>query len=461
MGIVNTPLIARQLDAPFAVILRPLKALSGFSGIVNVHQFLSHVNYLAGRLPDGQHVINLCENRYLFTVAFCAVALRQQINLLPPNKKPATQSRLIERYQACYVLHDDVDLANDVEAFNVNSVSFPDEASILEEVIPEIELNRLVAISFTSGSTGDSKPNPKTWQVVIESSKINASHMLADCRDSLLYQLATVPPQHMWGLETTVLLPLFESVCVADSKPLFPKDIYETLDVLPEPRIMVTTPVHLRALCASQMAFPTLQLILCATSPLSQDLAEQTERLFSAELREVYGCSEIGSMAIRNTVENSPWTLFTGIHMDISGDGCVAASTDYLPESIVLQDRIRMLDKRCFELRGRVADMVDIAGKRGSLLEINRVLMAFPGIVDGIVFMPESKQAVTRLAALVVLPNEVQCDELKKYLRQHLDNAFIPRPIFKVKQLPREENGKLPIKQLQAYYRQLVDAELT
>jgi len=232
--------------------------------------------------------------------------------------------------------------------------------------------------------------------------------------------------------------------------------------------MLVSAPVHLRALCASQLSFPVVNLVLCATSPLSDTLALEVEALLSqpepktpssvslSELREVYGCSEVGSMAIRNTAAQVDWQLFTGIRLSENDVGATLAATEYLPEPVVLQDRIQVLPSGRFKLAGRDSDMVDMAGKRGSLLELNKMLLSFPGIIDGVIFIPESQKklgrAAVRLAAMVVLPENIGILELKTYLSKHVDDAFIPRPIICVDALPREENGKLTVKRLNEHY---------
>src|SRR5690606_22508015 len=92
-----------------------------------------------------------------------------------------------------------------------------------------------------------------------------------------LFLLATVPGQHMWGLETSVLLPMFANICVSDGRPLYPMDIKAALDKLTAPRMLVSTPVHLRALAMSGISFPPVTRVLCATAPLDKALAARTE----------------------------------------------------------------------------------------------------------------------------------------------------------------------------------------
>ena len=50
---------------------------------VPVAKFLADVRAVAATLPSACYAVNLCEDRYAFLVAFCAVASRGQTNLLP------------------------------------------------------------------------------------------------------------------------------------------------------------------------------------------------------------------------------------------------------------------------------------------------------------------------------------------------------------------------------------------
>ena len=50
----------------------------------------------------------------------------------------------------------------------------------------------------------------------------------------------------MYGMELSVLLPLLGGVAVHAAKPFFPADIAAALHAARAPRLLVTTPVHLR-----------------------------------------------------------------------------------------------------------------------------------------------------------------------------------------------------------------------
>ena len=453
--ISSTPLLKRNGHDNLAWLCEPLLPFKETSGAISANTFLAHVHSVAQQLPDAEHAINLCENRYLFLVSLCAVVVKQQCNLLPSNKNIATQERLTQRYSNTYIIHDGcTDLAN-VEQVNLRFCELEKIQPLRKP--PLIPIDHLAVISFTSGSTGDAKPNLKTWHTLTHSTAINAHYMLTQ-QEGTVAHLATVPGQHMWGLETSVLFALFNNVCLVDARPLFPSTIANILKKLPEPRTLISTPLHLRALYQSNIKLPQLVSILSATAPLNQDLALSIEKTFNTELREVYGCSECGSMAIRRTAQTDLWLRFERLNFAVNKNGKIQVSAHHLPESIELEDQIDIVDNQHFKLKGRSSDQINIAGKRGSLDEINKVLNAFSGLVDGVVFFPKQKKSVPRLVAIVVLAEGVDKKQLRAHFRETLDAAFVPRPILVVQELPREDNGKLVKSKLLAFYHSLINA---
>lgn len=457
-----TPLLQRPADAPFAWLSKSLNGLeiSADGLTVSNRQFLAHVTFLMQRLPKAEYALNLCDNRYLFAVASCAVILARQTNLLPPNKALQTQKNLLSQYEHSYVLHDGevellTQLPSQAQALDLSLMDW--SLSSFQGNIPTVPVDHLALISFTSGSTGESKPNLKYWHTLQESSLINKNYMLPN-QEEVFFHLATVPGQHMWGLETSILLPLFANACLVDAKPLYPHDILDLLEKIPCPCSVIGTPLHLRALQIAQAnakrVAPKLANILCATAPLDPALAEKLEATFETELHEVYGCSEVGSMSVRRTAVTEQWTKFGGLNFTQNDAGETFVNADHLPEKIKLEDSLEMINKSQFSLRGRATDQVKVAGKRGSLAEINAILAKFSGFLDGVVFFPPQDRLVPRLVAIVVLEDGSK-DALKKHFASYLDSAFVPRPIYLVDALPREENGKLSKKALNSLYQEL------
>ena len=98
-----------------------------------------------------------------------------------------------------------------------------------------------------------------------------------------------------------------------------------------------------------------------------------------------------------------------------------------------------------FSLRGRRADLLEVAGKRASLGELTRQLLAIPGVEDGVVVQLDEEGAggVRRIAAVAVAPTLGERAILDA-LRRVVDPVFLPRRLRLVPALPRNETGKLP-----------------
>jgi acyl-coenzyme A synthetase/AMP-(fatty) acid ligase len=199
--------------------------------------------------------------------------------------------------------------------------------------------------------------------------------------------VATVPAQHMWGMETTVLLPLFAKVSVLHLSPFFPQDIANALQKLPAPRALVSSPVHLEALLRSGVELPSLERIFTATAPLSETLARNHESALDTMVVDILGSSETGIIARSHTYCETLWTLSEEIVLvtTSSGDELHAA---HLPETVLIPDIIEVAGPRRFRWLGRLQDMVNIAGKRGSLNDLNQRLLRVQGVEDGVIFMP-------------------------------------------------------------------------
>jgi acyl-coenzyme A synthetase/AMP-(fatty) acid ligase len=406
------------------------------SGPIAVGRFLAEVASLADKLPEARYVINLCANRYRFTVALAAALQRRQITLLPASEATAPLAVLAKNYAASYFLHDGNFRPQDGQ----RSVAFPSELPTGIAPLADIPFAQDAVILFTSGSTGEPAPQPRNWGALVNST-LAAGRLLGLADLAGASVLGTVPHQHSYGLESIVMLALQHGLAIHSSRSLLPADIIRDLDAMPVPRILVTTPIHLHALAAHSGALPPLHRILCATAPLSMELAQQAERRFGAPLQEIYGCSEVGQIAVRRTVETSEWTCLDGIELAEKG-GDVWASGIAAANVAPLNDVIEQCGARRFLLHGRKADMINIAGKRSSLAYLNHQLNAIEGVCDGVFILPEGAPNTTRLAAYVVAPT-LTTKAILAQLRQYLDPAFLPRPIHFVEALPRNALGKL------------------
>jgi len=401
---------------------------------VTVGEFLVMAHGQAQALPEASGIINVCEDRFGLLVGFAAALMRGLPTLLPPNPLVETIDNIHARWPGSYVLCDRLGERSTAPQVQLNL------GLVGSSENPRIQHSAMAAVVFTSGTTGSSLPQEKTWRLLVEGTAINLRYYLGANLGPWTV-VSTVPGQHMYGLETTLLSAMHGPVCMHDGRPFYPASVVKALEEAPPPRLLVSTPVHLRALVGSGLAFPRVARVLSATAPLDDALAASLRHLFSGELVEIYGCSEVGSMAWRCPAVGAPWHFFEGLQPETDGD-MTTIDAAHLPKRVRLPDKLEFDKQGGFILVGRDSDLVKIGGKRCSLAEVTRLLLGVPGVKDAVVFRVPGASEHGRLAALVVAENQDSVG-LRIALRRVLDPVFIPRPIRLVPALPRSAAGKL------------------
>jgi acyl-coenzyme A synthetase/AMP-(fatty) acid ligase len=339
---------------------------------------------------------------------------------------------IFDDYPGSYVASDRSLHQPDLEWFTVEAPRSEDIA--LE---PCFDWNRTAVIAFTSGSTGKPKPcahNLATFRISAEM----AVDSLGLGQQQLL-MVSTTPPQHMYGLETSVFWPLFSNLILYDGHPFFPEDIRRVVETAPSPVVLATTPTHLRSLTKTGGSWANLVGVLSATEALSERLARETDAVLGQSPREIYGSTETLSFASREILRESLWQPYASSRLNQNETGLTYLESPHLQAPILLQDTFKIEADGRFAVLGRDIDMVKIGGKRASLDELNQRLKDIAGVEDGFCFVQEGE---SRLAAVVV--SQLAKQAILEGLQPYVDSVFLPRKIVFVAAIPRNETGKLP-----------------
>ncbi|MNR80629.1 Tyrocidine synthase 1 [compost metagenome] len=410
---------------------------------VSAQEFLLHASALAARLPKAKYVINLCEDRYDFLLGFAAALLRQQITLLPSSRASGTLRQIATDYEDSYYLSDQTFPAG-ISGFNCRSVLAPEADDTAAFVIPTIAADQIAAILFTSGSTGEPTAHAKTWGMWVRGADQLQSAFAPAIGSGII---GTIAPQHMFGMESTIIYPLQWGCVIHHARPHLPADIEQAVSEIQPAVWLMTTPLHLRACITEDKSIPGIAGTISATMPLDLSSALAAEKLFDSTLYEIYGCTEAGMIATRRPVQNEKWQLCADFQLRHEADRMWLEGPRANP-ACMLSDRILQHDAQHFSLLGRLTDMIKIAGKRTSLNKLNTALLAIDGITDGVFFQADSGNSDThteqRLSAFFV-SDQLSSAQVITALRLQIDPVFMPRPIFKLERLPRDANGKLSL----------------
>ena len=252
-GPARLPLLAaRDLSAPLAWRKgRPVSA----------GHFIAAAQALAARLPLRGRPVNLCQDRLRFALGLAAALLRGHTSLMPPNALPDTLQRLRDEGgqvdTPVYALTDDA-AGSDLCGLPRVVVPLPaDEAPAT--AIPEIDASLEAVCLLTSGSTGAPQPHGKRWGTLVLNIAAEAECLAQHLGQRNLVGLtvvATVPPQHSYGLESSVLLALLGGASFDAGRPFYPADVAAALAAVPEPRALLSTPFHLKTLLQAGVALP-------------------------------------------------------------------------------------------------------------------------------------------------------------------------------------------------------------
>lgn len=427
----------------------PLLPESGIDSIVAYHgatpvsrgEFLADVLALAAHIPETGHILNLCKDRYWFAATLFAGIARGTLSVLPNSIAPEIVAGLHQDLPDLVCLGDQPDMPYRLPYVQVQACR--NDPRLADLSMPSIPSDRIIMQVYTSGSTGKPRCHAKTFGQMQRCTEAEAKRMWA-IAGAPCAVLGTVPFQHMYGLESTVFLPLLGGGRLSSRQPFFPADVAAALAELPEPRLLVITPFHLRTLLAADIDYPRIATILSATAPLPLDLAADAETRLAAPVVEIYGSTETGQIATRQPTRHAEWDAYEDIELNLQ-DGAAIVSGGHLRAPETLNDVIELNSPTRFRLLGRNSDMVNVVGKRSSLAYLNQVIAGIPGVRDGIFYAPETHPGrdVTRLTAFVVAP-ELKAQDIQSALLQKLDPVFLPRPIVFVDALPRDGNGKIP-----------------
>ena len=406
---------------------------------IGVDRLLADIEACAASVPnDARHVIDPGQQRYEFIVRFLAVLHRGLVNLLPTRRDPETYAAA----QAAFpntVVADGASWSSDATARHQRAGTFAGPS----------DLDRGAVVAFTSGTTGAPRAHPKSWRMLDAFRHVHARylrHWLAEAGDEEFGIVATVPPWHMYGLEWTLLLPTVAPAVLYCDDTFYPSDVRAALDQFDMPTLLVTTPTHLRALLKTPPPARPVAVTMCATSPLDAELAAFAEAHLKTTVIDLYGCTEIGSLATRRPTASGndrDWGFFDCFDLHLKGDA-LTVDAEVLDTPVTLADRFAACGDGRYRLVGRTADIVKVGGKRESLANLNALLLRIPGVQDGVVYDPSALglRSTGRLAALVVAPG-LDAQTVRRKLAADIDSVFIPRPIRLVDALPREATSKL------------------
>lgn len=395
----------------------------------------------------------LCfEDSYLFIVALLASLHAGKVPVIPGHCRES-------------LLNEQQDLFDGVmsettlqwEGPHLAVTATPASLAYSDIALPPIAPDSYVEL-FTSGSTGQPKQIIKPVELLDEEARMLHTRFgprLEGCR-----VVASVVPQHLYGLTFRIFLPM------ACGMPLHASMLYyaEQLSALAPQHhyVFISSPAFLKRLDAN-LTPPPVEMILSAGGMLPWKEVKETQSWLNVWLDEIYGSTETGIMAWRQRVDNSTsWQLFPEVTLRAEGEEWRLLSPLLnAPEGMLLDDQLELVDDG-FRLVGRRGRIVKIEEKRVSLSEIERRLMALEGIVDAAA-VPVSRGGRQGIGVALVLTEQArqqwqesggkaQEQAWRRALMPVLESVAVPRYWRVIDEIPVNTLNKRVYAQLQELF---------
>lgn len=404
---------------------------------------------LAERLEGVTTLGNLCNSRAGFLVAWLAALRRGCVQWLPPSRGQAELAATVTLAGDGRVLVDDTDTLH--QPWGAQTCCIVNDPQAVVISLSDAELawspawDQPLVWLFTSGSTGKPEPQVKSLRQLALGAQVLAARLETEVDGgvaALRRIVCSVPPQHMFGLEASVMMSLIHGIPVDERRPLLPADVRAVFESSADRAVWVTTPLHLNAVVQTDDRVEHCGAAIASTMPLAPAMAARAEGLLSAPVLEIYGSTETGALAMRRTACDSGWHALPGVRLKSTAQGTLAWG-EHFHGPRALADKIEFDSSDGFKLLGRQSDLIKIAGRRASLAGLNLLLADLPGLIDGVFYLPATGAPTERLV-LIHAGAALDRASTEAWLRERMDPVFLPRTIIRVDRLPRSASGKLP-----------------
>lgn len=334
------------------------------------------------------------------------------------------------------------------QSFNPSNLSLSTEA---------LTISPLATLYLkTSGSTGEAQIISKTAHQMLIEAKTLATILPQSWQKQDV--LATVSPQHMYGLSFNVFVALHCGWRIHRTRYLYPEDL---IAATKQPSIWLTSPAVLNRLGTHRQQgqwIDYLKGIISAGGLLPTETNQQIYHYLKQYPIDIYGSTETGGIATRS---GSPtWHLLPYVSATATAEQIIIQSP-WTDGQCHIND-IAEISNRTLTLIGRSDRILKLEDKRISLNQIEQQLNSHPWITDNYCGKHPKHG---RIAAWIAL-NEQGIKAFRQQgrsaiiqaLKQHLihtcDRIALPRYWRFTDKLPRNPQSKITIQDFQAAFSQ-------
>ncbi|WP_419678078.1 AMP-binding protein [Aliarcobacter lanthieri] len=301
---------------------------------------------------------------------------------------------------------------------------------------------------FTSGSTGFPTAALKTKENIF--SEIDDLTLLLE-KYMIKKVIVTVPFIHIYGSLFGLFYPLKHNIDIVLKEHFLPNDL---LDLIDDNSLVVTTPLYIKALnqLSSKKDLQT-SIFISSTAPLIPNDAKEFKDKFNSNIIQIFGSTETGGIAYKYNDEEL-WSALNSVKLSIDDENKLKVNSLYVSniiyekefkhtnQDIQTFDYVELFNNK-FKLIGRSSQILKIAGKRYSTIQIENILEKVEGITKALVLVNNSDSLRGEILDITIESNkEFLVKDIQKILKKKLSNLKFSINLKVVEKLKTSATGK-------------------
>lgn len=316
--------------------------------------------------------------------------LENKVSYISSNSKEQNIIKMLKSYfsgaKSMLFDHSNKALLNEIKELNIKEF---DEYHDKNNIFYKKDFSFLY---FTSGSTGFPTAALKT-QSNISSEIEDLTSLFKDYKINKV--IVTVPFIHIYGSLFGLFYPLQHNIDIIVKEHFLPNDL---IDLIDNYSLVITTPLYIKAL--NKISYKKdlkNSIFVSSTAPLLSDDAKEFQEKFNSNIIQIFGSTETGGIAYKYNDE-SLWTPLKSVKISTNEKGELKVKSPYISDTIYEKgfkktnqeiqtfDFVELINNQ-FKLIGRSSQILKIAGKRYSTIQIEDILERVEGINKALVLV--------------------------------------------------------------------------
>lgn len=379
--------------------------------------------------------------------SFTNPKLKNHIGYINSQSKENSALSIIEAYysDAKAILFDETNkiISKKLDELNIEAFT---HKKIKNNIFEEKDFSLMF---FTSGSTGASvgalKTKANLEAEVYEITKILESYEIKKV-------ILTVPFIHYYGTAVGLLFSLLNNIDIVLKEHFLPNDL---IDLIDDNTLIITTPLYIKALNKLQIKKDLRNSIfISSTAPLDLENIKLFNNKFNTTIIQLFGSTETGGIAYKYN-EETLWTPFSNAKITVNQaqelkvKSPIVSDVLYANEFKKINGELQTFDyieweNDKFKLVGRSSQILKIAGKRYSTIQIEEILENLKEIEKAMVFVDSDKDSLRGETLNITIESEKEftSKEIKQILKSNLSNLKFSINLKIVDKIPTSSVGK-------------------